>query len=576
MAIMAQPWKSPNGIYYFRREVPAAIRDIIGKREWKVSLGSKDLATVRTRFTYESNLCEEAFAAARAQLQGRPIVVPSDAPKVADRWARNVLKGWETSPENIHEFLAFEHEEGVSSEPKVVPASDVLWSQASREGHDLMLTYIRETLLSAGLPVPLPEDPASTALRQSFWSRWHDLCRMAHDRYLGNWGSSLKLEAAERLTVAEARAVEEAAKLQANETQVGLLSEACDEWTKRKRVTPAPDEKMIGEYKAVIEDFIELHGDLSLDQITDAEVWDFAETLLTLPKTKLSSIRSLPLLEQINLAAEQDLPRVAPATVKKKLRFLGSVISTGSRRCKFKGLEPVAASKVIPHLASIIGRTASIRRMYYTRAELVRIFSSPLFTKQWSPPKADYGEALYWIPLILLYTGARLGEIATLYAEDIKQDVDTGQYYIDITSHKGEPKKTANSIRQIPIHPDLIALGLLDYAANQARGYRLFPKMGDPKKNGRGAYITRAFTEYLQSVVKLEACEAPPLHGLRHSFTTYGAQVGIPQDAREFIQGHRDQRKKVADGYNGRLIDWLSLEVTKFPSIVREAGLLNN
>lgn len=39
MAIMAQPWKSPNGIYYFRREVPAAMRDIIGKREWTVSLG---------------------------------------------------------------------------------------------------------------------------------------------------------------------------------------------------------------------------------------------------------------------------------------------------------------------------------------------------------------------------------------------------------------------------------------------------------------------------------------------------------------------------------------------------------
>ena len=33
MAVMAQPWKRPqNGIYYFRREVPAGIRQVIGKR----------------------------------------------------------------------------------------------------------------------------------------------------------------------------------------------------------------------------------------------------------------------------------------------------------------------------------------------------------------------------------------------------------------------------------------------------------------------------------------------------------------------------------------------------------------
>jgi len=107
---------------------------------------------------------------------------------------------------------------------------------------------------------------------------------MADDRYRGNWGSSLKLEAAGALTTAEARAAEEAARLRANETQVGLLSDAFDEWAKRKRVAPTPDEKLIGEYGAVIEDFIELHGDLPLDQIEDEEVWSFAETLLALPK----------------------------------------------------------------------------------------------------------------------------------------------------------------------------------------------------------------------------------------------------------------------------------------------------
>ena len=176
MAVMAQPWKHPqNGIYYFRREVPADIRDIIGKREWKVSLRSKDLATVRSRFTHESNRCEEAFAAARAKLQGRPIVLPSDAPKLADRWAKSVLKGWDTFPDSIHEFLALEYEEGIGGgESTVVPAYDVLNSQTDIEGNDLMMPYIRKTLEEAGLPLPHADDPARDALRQSFWRRWHD------------------------------------------------------------------------------------------------------------------------------------------------------------------------------------------------------------------------------------------------------------------------------------------------------------------------------------------------------------------------------------------------------------------
>ena len=82
---MAQPWKHPqNGILYFRREVPEDIRQFIGKREWKVSLKTRDLTEARLRFIGEAHRCEEAFTAARDQLAGRLRVLPSDAPKLAE------------------------------------------------------------------------------------------------------------------------------------------------------------------------------------------------------------------------------------------------------------------------------------------------------------------------------------------------------------------------------------------------------------------------------------------------------------------------------------------------------------
>ena len=44
-------------------------------------------------------------------------------------------------------------------------------------------------------------------------------------------------------------------------------------------------------------------------------------------------------------------------------------------------------------------------------ADLRVIFSTPVFT-QGERPKGGKGEAAYWLPLLALFTGARLGELA--------------------------------------------------------------------------------------------------------------------------------------------------------------------
>ena len=106
MHVMTKPWKHPrSGIFYLRREVPEDIRQIIGKREWKVSLRTRDFAAARPRFASELIRCEDIFFAAREQLAGRPRVLASDAPKLADRWAQAVLESWEGKPEDLTDFL---------------------------------------------------------------------------------------------------------------------------------------------------------------------------------------------------------------------------------------------------------------------------------------------------------------------------------------------------------------------------------------------------------------------------------------------------------------------------------------
>ena len=129
--------------------------------------------------------------------------------------------------------------------------------------------------------------------------------------------------------------------------------------------------------------------------------------------------------------------------------------------------------------------------------ELRQLFSQPLFTNYDTPKGCKSGsDAAYWIPLIGLYTGARIGELAQLRADDIF--VIDGTPMLRITdSGAGQRLKSDASKRDIPIHSELVRLGLLEYAqAIKAAGYeRLWPILNaNPERPG--LYISNWFGEF--------------------------------------------------------------------------------
>ncbi len=64
---MAAPHKDPRtGIYYFRRVIPDDLRPFLGgKREVKVSLGTRDPGEARELHPFRAAECERRFAQAR-------------------------------------------------------------------------------------------------------------------------------------------------------------------------------------------------------------------------------------------------------------------------------------------------------------------------------------------------------------------------------------------------------------------------------------------------------------------------------------------------------------------------------
>lgn len=564
MNAMTKPWKHPqSGILYFRREVPADIRKIIGRREWKVSLRTRDFSAARPRFASELARCEETFAAARDQLAGQPRVLASDAPKLADRWAQGVMDFWDANPDAVQDFLIQSNE---SSD--LTLACDAVDSSNPKARKAAIIEFLKMTLAEHNLPMPDDQELASRALVDAFFARWHDLCQIAFTRSTGNWRESLELPAAEKPLAVEQKAQQA--------TRSGpRLSEVFSAWADDKRLTDGDTRstnKTISEFGATITRFIELFGDMPVDRITRALCQEFRTALSKLP-TKGEGIRGLSAPEQIAKAEVEGLPTAGLATVKKQLRAMSAVLNFAAQRLDAIDEEPISASGMLRGIAKAARRaeTRDAEDKHYSRSELAAIFTSPLFTGNWQPPRSDFGQALYWLPLLMIYTGARREELAQLLVADVRQDDDSGIWYLSIAPGEGKTVKTLSSRRKVPLHADLLALGFIDYRNSLTASGRLFPKLEEHPDNGYGHAVGKAWAKYLKEVVKLDS-QASPSHGFRHAFKTLCREVGIETAVSDWITGHA--APNVGATYGSNPLCRMASELEKFPSIARTAGLL--
>lgn len=162
----------------------------------------------------------------------------------------------------------------------------------------------------------------------------------------------------------------------------------------------------------------------------------------------------------------------------------------------------------------------------------------------WSKPgTVKIRDHRYWVPLIMLYSGARPAEIAQLAVSDIRKDRDTWILGITETADDDEEGikslKTAASRRVVPVHQKLIELGLLNYLAEttQAGHARLFPIAA---RNSRGQIIadfSREFGRYL-SRIGLKKGRGISLYSFRHGAFDALRRAGYLDEQFNFIFGH--------------------------------------
>ena len=143
----------------------------------------------------------------------------------------------------------------------------------------------------------------------------------------------------------------------------------------------------------------------------------------------------------------------------------------------------------------------------------------------------------YWIPLLMLYTGARNEEVAQLHVADVR-GVE-GVWVIDINMDTADKTlKNKFSKRQVPLHSVLAARGFLQYVeeAKRAGHARLWPTL---RKGARGynAPVSRWFNRRLTHLgIKTSRKDS---YSLRHTFSTKLKRAGIPEYVIDQLTGHK-------------------------------------
>jgi integrase len=163
---------------------------------------------------------------------------------------------------------------------------------------------------------------------------------------------------------------------------------------------------------------------------------------------------------------------------------------------------------------------------------------SALFDPVRRAKQCDDDPMYFWIPLLGLFTGSRLSEAAQLLVSDLA-DVG-GVWGVHITGEGAKSVKNAQSNRFVPVPERLLALGLLDYAADvKALGFAaLFPGGSVGAKNGPGDRVGKWFNRTLLRGACGISDKAVSYHSTRHTFITAGDKLGFSEAQVGALTGH--------------------------------------
>lgn len=295
------------------------------------------------------------------------------------------------------------------------------------------------------------------------------------------------------------------------------LTDAVTKYVAAKTAQGAWTPKTRGLIQTFLDEFVDLLGDKPAASVTKADLLAYQEAIAQLPAHAVKRLPGLTPSQAIAEGKRRGLPLLAPKSVNIRLDRVRSF---------FNWLQEVDVVESSPAkvLKDVPERGKRQQRSDLTDTD-VRAFVAACAADATQP-------AHRWVPALLAYSGARLEEIAQLRTKDVVEV--EGIWCLRISDDEGRRLKTEASRRTIPVHPELIRSGFLEYAQGLPAG-PLWPEL----KANKSGVLSSALSKWLNARMKATTTgDGKVVHSLRHTVATKLTNAAQEQHLVEALLGH--------------------------------------
>lgn len=553
--------------WYCRVRWPKEVWGTLGRGFFKKSLGTDCRSEAITRLPGALQEFQSRVAKAKAhQLESAPRRLGAgEITLLVSRWFEQAQGAFQPSTKPRQ----FDPQERQERRALLERQDEQLSRKRAQlgEGDYSTLYPIVDGLLSrAGLNVDR-EDPSFGLLCQTLMRAWIALEETALAKMRGEFGYQPTDPILEELKAEPGGRAEPAAKTL--EDLIGAYEAAkADRWSQSTKNAYKPVYR-------VLRDTLGANRDVrSVDREAAREVF---ETVKGLPRNlgKNADLAKLPVPAAVAAARSLGLPTISPKSINDSYMALTAALFGWAEVERWTDYNPFTKLRVVEEVAPEDKRDA------FTPDQLATVFGGAPWSTGDTAPSGK--PSLYWGPLIALYHGLRIGEPCGMLTEEITER--DGLPVMNLKPNNLRPLKNRQTKRFIPIHPELIRLGFLDYVGERRRAGddQLFPEAQRDANGHYGDHVTDWFARLLKTRgLRGQGINSGnlTLHSLRHSFEDALRDAGIEETLEgKTLAGRRRGSDPTAAAYgNGRnmaqLAEKLAL-VTHATVVIPRAATVN-
>jgi len=575
-----------NGRFNFRRKVPPELQDVFGK-EIKYALNTSDRSVAITRVAIETAKWEIKFAAERAkrfektsilQRSVAPVKVRIKSKEQADQLAKTWLIQMDTESAewwrkkgrhldkhelndriedndfyeaslsgDMNNWIAPESRDDGSREVRFYEDENGVKIEAG-EYEDYLRNLFKEARLEQ--------------LRRSK-DRMEITPSEVHKRFFSNAVAFMPMKA---LTQASTTTLTLAALIQT------YLSESTN-------VKKAP--KTLAAMTAHLRFLQELLGaESDIASVTRNEVEKVSTAIERLPSNVSKRYRGMSILEAIAEADAVGDTRRLDANTKRNYFFNCFALFKYAVETKRLDDNPFD-DRLFKKQFTPEDDVETVDEVCFTVSELNKIFKAPLYTgcqdadrgyKKIGPNVTKGGR--FWVPLIALFHGMRENEACQLHTDDVCHTEETWVFELrrllaDGSVSPDKSFKNKTSRRTIPIHPELVKMGFLDYLKGRQEDEsdkRLFPDLAKIKDRTYSHAFSKWWAEFSLHAIGYKS--AATFHGFRHGFRDALRRADVSDSRVNKLGGWKEEGQQAKYGRD-RILPQLRDEIAKvsFPGL---------